>query len=75
MTETFRITLAQMNPTVGDITGNLALARRAWDEGRAAGADLVALTEMFVTGYQTQDLILKPAFADQAIAAVEALAV
>ena len=75
MAETFRITLAQMNPTVGDIAGNIALARRAWHQGRDAGADLVALTEMFVTGYQTQDLILKPAFADAAIAAIESLAV
>jgi hypothetical protein len=35
---------------------------------------MVALTEMFVTGYQTQDLILKPAFVTAAISAVEALA-
>jgi NAD+ synthase len=75
MAETFRITLAQMNPTVGDIAGNIAKARRAWHEGRDAGADLVALTEMFVTGYQPQDLILKPAFADAAIAAIGSLAV
>ncbi|MFT4149180.1 MAG: NAD+ synthase [Paracoccaceae bacterium] len=75
MADTFRITLAQMNPTVGDIAGNLSLARRAWHSGKAAGADMVALTEMFVTGYQTQDLILKPAFTRAAIAAVEALAV
>ena len=74
MTERFRLTLAQLNATVGDLTGNAALARRAWDEGREAGADLVALPEMFITGYQTQDLVLKPAFQQAAIAAIEALA-
>ncbi len=74
MTDTFNLMLAQLNPTVGDIAGNVARARAAWDTARAAGADMVALTEMFVTGYQTQDLILKPAFVTAAIAAVEGLA-
>ncbi|PKP74715.1 MAG: NAD+ synthase [Alphaproteobacteria bacterium HGW-Alphaproteobacteria-6] len=74
MSDRFRLTLAQMNPTVGDIAGNAALARAAWDQGRAAGADMVALSEMFITGYQTQDLVLKPAFAEAAMAAIMALA-
>jgi NAD+ synthase len=74
MTKTFRLLLVQANPTVGDIAGNAARARAFWHEGRTAGADMVALTEMFVTGYQTQDLILKPAFHQAAIAAIEALA-
>ena len=63
-----------MNPTVGDLAGNIALARRAWEEGKAAGADMVALPEMFVTGYQTQDLVMKPAFTRDAMAHVEASA-
>jgi NAD+ synthase len=62
MTKTFRITMAQLNPTVGDIVGNAKLAHEAWVAGKAAGADLVALPEMFLTGYQTQDLVMKPAF-------------
>ncbi|AWD21348.1 NAD+ synthase [Fuscovulum blasticum] len=74
MTDIFRLLLVQANPTVGDIAGNAAKARGHWQAGRAAGADMVALTEMFVTGYQTQDLILKRAFQDEAIAAIEALA-
>ncbi|MGL4238594.1 NAD+ synthase [Tabrizicola sp.] len=74
MTDTFKLMLAQLNPVLGDIAGNIALAHGAWKKARAAGADMVALTEMFVTGYQTQDLILKPAFVSAAIAAVEALA-
>ena len=74
MTDRFRITLAQLNATVGDIAGNAALARSAWEEGRAAGAQLVALPEMFITGYNTQDLVVKPAFHNAAIQAIEALA-
>ena len=74
MTDTFRLMLVQADPTVGDIAGNVAKAREYWAKGRAAGADMVALTEMFVTGYQTQDLILKPAFQRAALEAIEALA-
>jgi NAD+ synthase len=74
MDDLFRMTLAQLNPSVGDLAGNAAKARAAWDHGRAAGSDLVALTEMFITGYQTQDLILKPAFQQAAIAAIHQLA-
>jgi len=75
MSDIFRLMMAQLNPVLGAIAGNAALARKAWAEGRAAGADMVALTEMFITGYQPQDLILKPAFVTAAIAALEALAV
>jgi NAD+ synthase len=74
MADRFRITLAQLNPVVGDIEGNAAKAREVLEAGRAAGADLVAFTEMFITGYNTQDLVEKPAFHQAAIAAIEALA-
>ncbi|WP_323763603.1 NAD+ synthase [Marinovum sp.] len=74
MADTFRITLAQLNPMVGDIAGNAALAREAWEAGRAAGADLVAFPEMFIAGYNAQDLVMKPAFHTTAIEAVRALA-
>jgi NAD+ synthase len=74
MPATFRLMLAQMNPTVGALAGNAALARRAWAAARAEGCDMVALTEMFITGYQTQDLILKPAFVADAAAALHRLA-
>jgi NAD+ synthase len=74
MGDRFRLSLAQLNPTVGDIDGNAAKARAAWETARAAEADMVALPEMFITGYNTQDLILKPVFHQAAIAAVEALA-
>ncbi len=74
MARTFRLTLAQLNPTLGDIAGNADKARLAWQAGRDAGADMVALPEMFITGYNTQDLVMKPAFHRAAIAALEALA-
>ncbi len=74
MADRFRLTLAQMNATVGDLDGNAELARKAWEAGRAAGANLVALPEMFITGYNTQDLVMKPAFHQAAIAKLEELA-
>lgn len=74
MADRFRLTLAQLNPTVGAIGPNAARALEAWRAGREAGADMVALPEMFLTGYQTQDLVLKPAFVRDAMAAMEALA-
>jgi predicted amidohydrolase len=74
MADRFRVTLAQLNPTLGDLAGNVAKARAAWEEGRAGGADIVMLPEMFVTGYQTQDLVMKPAFHRDAMRQVEALA-
>jgi NAD+ synthase len=51
MADKFRITLGQLNPTVGDIDGNAAKARSVWEAGKAASADMVALPEMFITGY------------------------
>lgn len=74
MSDTFRLTLAQMNPTAGAIAANAAKVRAAWAEGRAAKADMVVLPEMFITGYQVRDLIMKPAFVRDAMAALEALA-
>ena len=64
MADRFRITLGQLNPTVGDLAGNADLARQTWAEGKAANADLVALPEMFLSGYNAQDLAKRPAFLD-----------
>jgi NAD+ synthase len=74
MADKFRLTLAQLNPTVGDLAGNAAKARKAWRAGRDAGADLVALSEMFITGYNTQDLVTKPAFVQAAAEQLDRLA-
>ena len=74
MADRFRLLLVQANPTVGALAANAAEARAAWEEGRAQGADLVALPEMFLTGYQTQDLVRRPAFLRDVRAELEALA-
>ena len=74
MPDIFRLTLAQLNPSLGAIAANAATALQAWQQGRDAGAQMVALTEMFITGYQTQDMVLKPAFVREAMAAIDALA-
>ena len=74
MADRFRLTLAQLNPTVGDLEGNARLARHAWECARDAGADMVALPEMFITGYNPQDLVMKPAFHQAAISTIEGLA-
>jgi NAD+ synthase len=63
MAERFRLSLAQLHPTVGDLAANAAQTRATWTEAKAAGADMVAFPEMFLTGYQLQDLVKKPAFA------------
>jgi NAD+ synthase len=70
----FTITLAQLNPTVGDVVGNAAKARAARAQGLAAGADLVVLPELFIAGYPPEDLVLKPAFQAECRAAIEGLA-
>jgi len=70
----FSITLAQLNPVVGDVTGNAAKARAARARARADGADLVVLSELFIAGYPPEDLVLKPAFQSACRAAIEELA-
>ena len=62
MAKKFQITLAQLNPTVGDLEGNYKLAFEAWEQALKMGSDLIAFTELFITGYNTQDLIKKPSF-------------
>jgi NAD+ synthase len=73
-TTEFRITLAQLNPTVGDVAGNAAKARAAREKAQAEGADLLLLPELFICGYPPEDLVLKPAFQAACREAVEALA-
>jgi NAD+ synthase len=70
----FKITLAQLNPTVGDVEGNAAKARAARTRAAAEGADLVLLPELFICGYPPEDLVLKPAFQAACRVAVESLA-
>jgi NAD+ synthase len=74
MSDRMAIALAQLNPVVGDIPGNLERARAAHERARAEGADLVLYSELFITGYPPEDLVLKPAFQADAMEAVKALA-
>lgn len=69
-----RVALAQSNPTVGDLAGNRARAREAVARAAALGADIVALPEMFLTGYPIEDLALRPTFQAASRAAAEGLA-
>ncbi len=69
-----RLALAQLNPTVGDLAGNVAKLKAARERARAEGADLIVFPELFVTGYPPEDLVLKPAFQKAARTAVEKLA-
>src|SRR5687768_3153001 len=71
---TLRIAVAQLNPTVGDIAGNVAKAREARTAAAREGADLLLLTELFISGYPPEDLVLKPAFLKACEQAVEKLA-
>ncbi len=72
MPDLYRIALAQLNPVMGDIAGNLARARAARAE--AADADVILFSELFIVGYSPEDLVLKPALQEDARAAVEELA-
>ncbi len=73
-TDALKIALAQLNPIVGDIDGNVAKAKAAHTEAKRLGADLVVLPELFLSGYPPEDLVLKPAFVSAVRAATDALA-
>src|SRR5690242_13829134 len=70
----FSIALAQLNPVLGDFSGNVFRARMARKKALHAGADLILFSELFVSGYPPEDLVLKPAFQDAAMAAIHELA-
>ncbi|MEN6310359.1 MAG: NAD+ synthase [Acidobacteriota bacterium] len=69
-----KITLAQLNPTVGDIAGNQAKIVRALAAAAAEGSDLVVFPELFLTGYPPKDLLERPWFIDRVVAAVGEIA-
>ncbi len=68
------IAVAQLNPIVGDVAGNLERARQARIQAARDGADIVAFSELFIAGYPPEDLVLKPAFQAACRAAIETLA-
>ena len=68
-----KIGFAQINPTVGDLTGNFEKIAAAYDRLVAAGAELVITPELAITGYPPQDLVFKSRFVPQNIEIVEQL--
>ncbi|WP_394689085.1 NAD+ synthase [Hoeflea sp.] len=73
-TDIVRIAIAQLNPTVGDVAGNLAKAREARADAQRHGADIVLFTELFLVGYPPEDLVLKPALIRSCLKAIHELA-
>ena len=67
---TFRLALAQINPTVGDLAGNTEKIIHMMGEARALCADLVAFPEMAITGYPAEDLLFKSSFIQDNIEAM-----
>src|SRR6195952_889346 len=74
MTDRLRIALAQLNPVMGDIHGNLTKARAARADAAAQGADVILFPELYIVGYPPEDLVLKPALQADAREAVEKFA-
>ena len=71
MARTFRLALAQLNLTVGDLPGNTARMVEYLHLARESGADLVAFPELATTGYPPEDLLFKRSFIDANVAAME----
>src|SRR5688572_19853902 len=69
-----RIALAQINPTVGDIAGNVRKTLEFAARAKQMGARLVVFPELSITGYPPKDLLLKPQFVADNLRAVEHVA-
>lgn len=74
MTDRLKIALAQLNPVVGDVAGNLRRLREARAEAASLGADLMVASELVLCGYPPEDLVLKAHFLEEVEAALDALA-
>jgi NAD+ synthase len=74
MTDRLIIAVAQTNPTVGDVDGNIRLVEKYARDAARQGADLVVMSELLVSGYPPEDLVLKEAFQNKIEKAVTALA-
>ena len=74
MTDSLKIAVAQLNPVMGDIAGNVAKARAARATAKGLAADLIVFTELFLCGYPPEDLVLRPAFQDACRQACQSLA-
>ncbi|MGH7300901.1 MAG: nitrilase-related carbon-nitrogen hydrolase, partial [Candidatus Rokuibacteriota bacterium] len=70
----FRVGLAQINPTVGDLEGNVRRITDTIAEGRRLGCRLLAFPELALTGYPPEDLVLRPAFIEANLRSLEEVA-
>lgn len=68
-----KITIAQLNPIVGDIAGNIEKAKAALEQAGHDGSDLLVLTELFVIGYPPRDLLNRCWFIERVAEALETL--
>lgn len=57
-----KVTIAQLNPTVGNISGNLNKIKQAWEESGTESSDLLVMPELFLMGYPSRDLLERPRF-------------
>lgn len=73
MAETLKIALAQINPTVGDLTGNRKKILDFWSRSASLGADLVVFPELALSGYPPEDLVLRSEFIDRTRETMEGL--
>ena len=69
-----RLAMAQSNPIVGDISGNLGKLVELTDKAAKSGANIVQFGEMSITGYPVEDLVTRPSFVSSAEAAITELA-
>jgi len=69
-----RIALGQVNPTVGDLPGNVDLLTAWASRATEADADVIVFPELAITGYPPEDLVLRPQFVDDNLTALDALA-
>ena len=74
MTDHLSIALAQLNPTVGDIDGNAALVSAARKAAAKKGADLIVCSELVISGYPPEDLVIRPSFQNACASAIDELA-
>jgi NAD+ synthase len=72
--DALKIALAQINPTVGDVTGNAALIKSARTDAAQLGAELVVFPELVLSGYPPEDLVYRSAFLDAVDTALRDLA-
>ncbi len=68
-----KIAIAQLNPVVGDINGNLEKIKNALDDNAVSGADLLVFPELFLVGYPPKDLLERPWFIEKVDEAISRL--